>query len=48
MPYIDVSTVNICKYWDTLIIAVILLKFEQGGFSILQCVLKMQKEWQTV
>ena len=28
--------------------AVITLKFEQGGFTIEQCVQKIQTEWQTV
>ena len=30
------------------IIAVIILKFEQGSFRIQQYILKMQIEWQTV
>ena len=41
---------KVLKIWTPQKIAVIILKFEQGGFTIMveECVQKMQKEWQTV
>ena len=43
-----IYTVKIHKIWTPEKFAVITLKFEQGGFTIEQCVQKMQTEWQTV
>ena len=42
---INVKNVN---FETTEIFAVIIFKVAQGGFSIQQCILNIQKEWQTV
>ena len=41
-------TVKLLKIWTTEKIAVIILQFDQYGFSIELWVQKMQTEWQTV
>ena len=41
------STVKILKIQTPEKFAVITLKFGQGGFTVEECVQKMQTEWQT-
>ena len=41
-------TIKILKFWTSEKFAVIILKFEQGGFSVELCDQKMQRELQTV
>ena len=42
------STVKVLKIWTPEKVAVITLKFEQGGFTIEYCIQRMQTALQTV